>query len=459
MSTAIQQYDAGALTQWHNPEEVLAQAQKAALALKKVLDLKANKVMFNGEQYLEREDWGTAGRFFGCTAKSTETRYVEFPDGSGGVVRGFEAVAVVIDMNTMHEIGRAESMCLDEEENWGDVPKYEWQDVLDEKGEKIWDKNLRNGKGGYKTKKVLVGSTPKPLFQLRSMAQTRAEAKALKSVFGWFVVLAGYKPTPAEEMTGHEFDNQPEPKAQVTQPSRASSRESRTEADTRTQTTTSATGGNPPAATEQHPQGEEVSGIIESVKSGKEGILWLTAGKSLVMVPEAKVDSDMKPGYYLKAKAVKKHSDKVGDYFILGALIELSPVQDGTVAPEPAKEQVPLADDAAKIGEELFGEKPSAGQAEVKKMVENGTLKPASALPEKAATKPGTIGAKKQIRLDSLCTTNKKNNHGFNHDEMRKILAALPVPVEHIRDMEENMLPQFEKWCTGEEDWNDFWKE
>ena len=88
MSTAITQYDgSSALAQWREPEEVLAQAKKAAVALKNVLDMKENKVMFNNEQYLEREDWGTAGRFFNCTAKSIETRYVEFPDGNGGMAR------------------------------------------------------------------------------------------------------------------------------------------------------------------------------------------------------------------------------------------------------------------------------------------------------------------------------------------------------------------------------------
>ena len=115
--------------------------------------------------------------------QSIETRYVEFPDGNGGVTRGFEAVAVVIDMNTMNEIGRAESMCLDEEDSWGEVTVYEWKDKLDANGKKIWNANLRKGKGGYEAEKVAAGTKSKPLFQLRSMAQTRAEAKALKGVF------------------------------------------------------------------------------------------------------------------------------------------------------------------------------------------------------------------------------------------------------------------------------------
>jgi hypothetical protein len=47
-----------------------------------------------------------------------------------------------------------------------------------------------------------VGEVLVPWFQLASMAQTRAGAKALRNAFAWVVVLAGYQPTPAEEMDG-----------------------------------------------------------------------------------------------------------------------------------------------------------------------------------------------------------------------------------------------------------------
>jgi len=43
----------------------------------------------------------------------------------------------------------------------------------------------------------------KPEFQLASMAQTRAAGKVLRLLLGWIVTLAGYEPTPAEEMV-HE---------------------------------------------------------------------------------------------------------------------------------------------------------------------------------------------------------------------------------------------------------------
>ncbi|HPD58328.1 MAG TPA: hypothetical protein PKW17_13880 [Smithellaceae bacterium] len=136
------------------PEIVLAEAQKAARALADIVSKKKRPVIMNGEQYLEFEDWQTVGRFYGVTAKITTTDFIDL-----GGVHGFMARAVALRADGM-EISAAEAMCLNDEKNWKD----------------------------------------KPLFQLRSMAQTRACAKALRNVLAWVVVLAGYKPTPAEEM-------------------------------------------------------------------------------------------------------------------------------------------------------------------------------------------------------------------------------------------------------------------
>ena len=43
------------------------------------------------------------------------------------------------------------------------------------------------------------------------MAQTRAGAKALRNALAWVVVLAGYRPTPAEELPGSGVDDKPDP--------------------------------------------------------------------------------------------------------------------------------------------------------------------------------------------------------------------------------------------------------
>jgi hypothetical protein len=48
----------------------------------------------------------------------------------------------------------------------------------------------------------------KPLFTLKSMAQTRAGGKALRQMLSWVVVLAGFKATPAEEMSHLQGNSQ-----------------------------------------------------------------------------------------------------------------------------------------------------------------------------------------------------------------------------------------------------------
>ncbi len=143
------------------PDVVLKEAQKAAKALSKVIEAKPRKVVFNGKTYLQFEDWQTLGRFYGVTAVSLSTKYVEYGEGDFKVC-GFEARADALLVSSNQVISSAEAMCLNDEPNW----------------------------------------SRKPLFQLKSMAQTRACAKALRNVLAWVVVLAGYAPTPSEEIEG-----------------------------------------------------------------------------------------------------------------------------------------------------------------------------------------------------------------------------------------------------------------
>ncbi len=141
------------------PKMVLAEAQDAAKALQSVISTRKNAVKFNGKHYLSFEDWQTCGRFYGVTAKIVSTEVCEM-DG----VKGFIAKAEAINTQTGQVVSAAESMCMNDEPNWA----------------------------------------KKPLFQLRSMAQTRAAAKSLRNCLAWVVVLAGYEPSVAEEMTGDE---------------------------------------------------------------------------------------------------------------------------------------------------------------------------------------------------------------------------------------------------------------
>lgn len=188
------------------PAAVLAEAHTAAKALQSVIAGKPNPVMMGGVQYLEFEDWQTLGRFYGITAKEDgDPEFVDF-----GTAKGFKASAVALFRG--ETISRATAYCLDDEEKWSTRPKYAWAYVKRSGGhsvedpgpdELIWIANPdKPGKNRPQKEKVLIGEERVPLFQLSSMAQTRAAAKALRNVLSWVVVLAGYRPTPAEELDG-----------------------------------------------------------------------------------------------------------------------------------------------------------------------------------------------------------------------------------------------------------------
>ena len=135
-----------------DPEQDIKQGQKAAKALMKVVEI-TKPLKLNGKTYLYFEHWQTMAKFFRITVGIESTTKLE---------NGYEAKSIVYQNGTI--IGGAEASCLRDEANW-------------------------------KTK---------PEFQLKSMAQTRAMAKALRSILGYIPVLAGIEATPAEEMSHEE---------------------------------------------------------------------------------------------------------------------------------------------------------------------------------------------------------------------------------------------------------------
>jgi hypothetical protein len=405
MSTELMQYESAGVTLWRKPEQVLAEAKEAAQALISVINQKKNKVMFNGEQYIEREDWGTVAKFFGCTAKIIETHYVNY-DG----IKGFEAVAVCLDAN-QNEISRAESMCLADEKNWGEVPIYAWQDELDDKGKKIWIEGKNGKKGYFKGKKIQTGTEPKPLFQLRSMAQTRAEAKVLKSVFGYVVVLAGYQPTVAEEMTGNETgrNDADEDRQPVPMPTEKKAEQAKIEKF-------------------------EASGIITARGSGKDNALWLTLKEQILAVPADKVGlHPFGVGDALTFTAIEKQG-KERAFWVLQEVTAYTVAPVGDVIPPdgPAPKKEPDAMDEA-IASGAFD-------------VPIGTLE---------ETRQGRIGERRRTRLYALMNANKAKT-GMTDEILHKILRALPKPVEHVADLEVGYWEEFQKLMTGETDWRPF---
>jgi hypothetical protein len=150
-----------------SPKEIAAFATDAARILKEIVVTSKTSVKISGNEYLKFEAWQTIAKFYNSTVTVEWTKPIMYTDESGKeIIFGWEARANVID-KVGRIIGSAESSCSREEDKW-------------------------------KTKAN---------FQIKSMAQTRACAKAFRNVYSWIVVLSGYQPTPAEEMDSKD-DNE-----------------------------------------------------------------------------------------------------------------------------------------------------------------------------------------------------------------------------------------------------------
>src|SRR6185503_14433724 len=118
-----------------DPKQQLEYAQKAASALMERVAMKKKKVIIGGKEYLEFGDWQTLARFFGATVGVEWTKPIE----RNGKLEGYEARAIVYQHG--ETISAAEASCLRAEKNWASRDE----------------------------------------FAVKSMAQTRASAKALRN--------------------------------------------------------------------------------------------------------------------------------------------------------------------------------------------------------------------------------------------------------------------------------------
>jgi hypothetical protein len=166
----------------HNPVAFMKHADVVAAEFK----VRAEKLQLykqiSQSKHLLVEGWQMLGWFYQLTASIESTRYVDF-----GNVTGWEATATLIYIPTGRVVSRADAMCLDDEDNWGPRPKYDYE---------TGPNNER--------RRVQTGTVPTPTQQLRSMAQTRACSKVYSNLLKFVARMAGFATTPAEEMTGNE---------------------------------------------------------------------------------------------------------------------------------------------------------------------------------------------------------------------------------------------------------------
>lgn len=145
------------------PEVKLEAGRRAAVQLKKMIGETKSSVRVGQTEHIKAEAWQTVGSFFHVTVRTR----VEPCDIDG--TKGAHAIAELLDDSTGNVVGGGEGYCMRDEPNWRN---------------KAW-------------------------FQVASMAQTRAMSRGLSNKFKWITVMAGYSPTPYEEM---EAEHHPPPR-------------------------------------------------------------------------------------------------------------------------------------------------------------------------------------------------------------------------------------------------------
>ena len=147
------------------PEELLEAAAAIATPLRKFIEAKGLAVHLRGKTnppFVTAEGWTTLLAMLGVMPQ--EVSVVEENTDAGSK---FIAKVELVRMSDGQVITRGSAECSSDEPNWG----------------------------------------TRPSFQLRSMAITRAVGKAARMGFSWIMTLAGYSPTPAEEMIhDHEVE-------------------------------------------------------------------------------------------------------------------------------------------------------------------------------------------------------------------------------------------------------------
>ena len=149
-----------------NPADFVKKSQEYAKALVDVVENQQLYANIQNKKYVTFEGWQFLGSML-PTAITPQTEYVnEIKDENTGEILGFKARVLALDVNG-NQRGASESVCMYAERNWAG----------------------------------------KDANHLMSMAQTRASSKALRMALSSIVKLAGYEPTPKEEMDGIDSTN------------------------------------------------------------------------------------------------------------------------------------------------------------------------------------------------------------------------------------------------------------
>ena len=180
----------------------------------------------------------------------------------------------------------------------------------------------------------------------------------------------------------------------------------------------------------------QVTGTVEKVRLTDKGEMWLTVDGTVVAIRKDKVPEKIEAGYRIIVDTIQKAFKDKSLFFETQEIVTLmapGDVEEGEIVSE---EPVVSAADAALAGElkGMFDESPKAQPAEPQK-----------------TTVAGKIGTKRAQRLYTIVSQNHKNT-GFTEAVLREMMKLWYHPIEHLSDLDTGSYEQFEKWATGEED-------
>lgn len=145
------------------PEGTVSLATRMATALKDIVEKQKLYALIQGKKYPQVEAWMTIARMDNVVAREVIGGILRHDDGS------YEATVELIRLSDGMVIGRGSALCG----TAGDAP---------------WEKRAEPAR--------------------RSMAVTRATSRAFRQQYSWIMALAGYEPTPADEMP-HDAEQRP----------------------------------------------------------------------------------------------------------------------------------------------------------------------------------------------------------------------------------------------------------
>lgn len=136
------------------PDDMIATASRLAAALRDIVERQRLYATISGKKYPQVEAWATIGRLDNVVAREA-SRPIRHDDGS------YEAEVELVRLSDGMVIGRASALCgMPDDKPWSTRAEY----------------------------------------ARRSMAVTRATSRAFRQHYSWVMALAGYEPTPADEM-------------------------------------------------------------------------------------------------------------------------------------------------------------------------------------------------------------------------------------------------------------------